>query len=581
MPESTVIPTPASPDVCSVAVLVDGEEIATQFHVLSVTVSNELGRIPSASLQLRDGEAARQSFPVSDTDQFVPGRKVEVRLGYRGENETVFVGLIVTHRVKVRKNGSLLSLECRDEAIRMTRHRRSRVFVDMTDGDVLDEVIGEYGLERTVAATTPMLLEIVQYQATDWDLLVSRADANGHVVAVRDGAVTVGPPDIAATPVVSAQYGATVLELDAEIDARWQTGGVTTTSWDPKEQEPLTAEASEPTLPDSGNLTVSELAEVFGSDPEVLRHGGAIGDPELQAWADSHLLRGRLAKIRGRVRFQGFAGVSAGDMVEVTGIGERFSGAQYVSGVRQTLANGNWESDVAFGLSPRTHLEVFPASAPPAAGLLPTASGLQTGVVTALEGDPAGEDRLQVHLALVGSGDDAVWARLATLDAGSERGTFFRPEIGDEVLVGFLADDPRHPVVLGQLHSSAKRAPEPGSDDNHLKGLVTRSGMKLTFDDDSVVTRLETPAGNVLALSEDDSSVTLADQNGSSITLDASGITIDTGGDLVLKAAGDVTLDGSNVSATATAQLTATGSAGAELSSSGVTAVQGSLVQIN
>ena len=52
---------------------------------------------------------------------------------------------------------------------------------------------------------------------------------------------------------------------------------------------------------------------------------------------------------------------------------------------------------------------------------------------------------------------------LATLDAGKERGTFFRPEIGDEVVVGFLNDDPRHPVILGMCHSSAKPAPEPAN----------------------------------------------------------------------------------------------------------------------
>ena len=581
MPESTVIPTPASPDVCSVNVLIDGEQISTEFHVLAVSVSQELGRIPSATVQLRDGEASRQSFPASDTDHFVPGRKIEIQLGYRGETETVFAGLVVKHRVGVRKDGSQLTLECRDEAVRMTRHRRSRLFLEMSDANVIDEILGEHGLERDVGATTPTLPEIVQYDATDWDFVVSRADAHGLVVRVRDGAVTVQPPDTDAKPVVTAQYGATVLELDAEIDARWQTGGTTTTSWDPKEQEALTAEAAEPDLPDSGNLSASDLADVLGSDPQVLRHSGPVGDPELQSWADGHLLRGRLAKVRGRVRFQGFSGVGAGDMVEVTGIGDRFSGAHYVSGIRHTLANGNWETDVAFGLPPRTHLEVFPASAPPSAGLLPSTAGLQTGVVVALEGDPAGEDRIQVHLTLVGEGGDAVWARLATLDAGSERGTFFRPEIGDEVVVGFLDDDPRFPVVLGQLHSSALPAPEPGSDDNALKGYVSRSGMRLTFDDDLTVVRLETPGGNVLVLSEDESSVTLADENGSTVTLDGDGVTIDSSGDLVLKASGEVSVEGANVSLAASARLTAEGSAGAELSSGGTAVLKGSLVQIN
>lgn len=579
MTDTSVIPTPATPDVCSIRVLVDGEEISTAFHVMSASVSNELNRIPAASVQLRDGEASQQSFPASDTAHFVPGKEIELELGYRGETESVFRGIVVKHRVRVRKNGSLLSIECRDEAIRMTRGRKSRVFTDTTDGDVLDELIGEHNLERDVATTKPSLHEIVQYDSTDWDFLVSRAEANGHVVAVRDGKVSVGPPATDATPVVAAQFGATVLELDAEIDARWQPTGVTAIAWNATDQELLTVDASEPSVPASGNLSADDLAGVLGGDPEILRHGGKLADPELQAWADARLLRERLAKVRGRVRFQGFDGVTAGDVVEVNGVGERFAGPQYVSGVRHTFANGNWETDVAFGLAVETHVERFPVSTLPAGGLLPAVDGLQIGVVLALEGDPEGEERIQVRLPLVGN--DGVWARLATLDAGDGRGTYFRPEIDDEVVVGFIAADPRHPIVLGQFHSSAKPAPVSGSDDNHVKGYVSRSEIKLTFDDDGKVVTLETPEGNVLKLSEADGAVTLADQNDNSIVLDSNGITLQSAKDLVLKATGDVKIEGVNATIESQAQLTAKGQTGAEVSSSGVTTIKGSLVQVN
>jgi Rhs element Vgr protein len=581
MSEPTVIPTPATPDVCSVSVLIDDEEISTAFHVLSATVSTELNRIPGASLQLRDGEAARQTFPVSDTDHFVPGRRIEIRFGYRGETESVFKGLIVKHRVRVRKDGTLLSLDCRDEAVRMTRGRKSRIHVETTDSDLIAELVGGYGLDRAVTATRPTLREVVQYDATDWDFLVCRAEANGHVVAVRDGRVTVRPPATDAAPVVAAQFGATVLELDAEIDARHQVPGVTATAWSATGQEMLEVDGSEPSLPTSGNLSPTELADVLGGDPDVLRHGGALGDVELQAWADAHLLRERLAKVRGRVRFQGFAGVTAGDVVEVTGIGERFSGPQFVSGIRHTFANGNWETDVAFGLVPETHAERFPVTTPPAAALLPAVNGLQIGVVVALEGDPDGEDRIQVRIPVVSTGGDGIWARLATLDAGEGRGTFFRPEIGDEVVVGFLGGDPRHPVVLGQCHSSAKPAPVPGSDDNHVKGYTSRSQLSLTFDDDGKVVSLETPEGNRLSLSEADRSATLSDQHGNSITLDANGITIDSTGDLVLKAAGDLRCEGTDVAVSSQARFTARGQGGVDISSSGTLTVKGSLVQIN
>ena len=581
MSDTSVIPTPASPDVCSISVLIDGTEISGEFNVLSASVSNELNRIPAASVQLRDGEASKQTFEASDTDHFVPGKEIEVKLGYRGETETMFKGVIVKHRVRVRKNGTCLSLECRDKAVRMTTALKSRYFTETTDGDILDELLGDYGLDRDVATTKPSLKEVVQYDSTDWDFVVCRAEANGHVVAVRDGKVTVGPPRTDGQPVVTAQFGATVLELDAEIDARWQAKGVTATAWNATDQELVSTDASEPSVPDSGNLSTSDLADVIGGDPHVLRHGGKLSEPELQAWADGRLLKDRLAKVRGRVRFQGFGGVTAGDVVELTGVGERFAGKQYVAGVRHTFANGNWETDVAFGLTPEIHAATYPVTAKPAGGLLAAVNGLQMGVVTALQDDPDGEDRIKVRLPLVSDSEEGVWARLATLDAGDQRGTFFRPEIDDEVVVGFLDGDPRFPMVLGQCHSSAKPAPETAKDDNHVKGYVSRSKMKLTFDDDKKVVILETPGGNKLTLSDDEKTASLVDQNGNKVTLDDGGITLESAKDLTLKASGDVKLQGTNVECKSQANFKAEGSAGVDVKSSGTLTIKGSLVQIN
>lgn len=577
--DATVVPTPATPDVCSIKVLVDGAEISGEFQVLSASVSDELNRIPTATVQLRDGEAARQTFPASDTEHFLPGREIEIRLGYRGETQTVFTGLVTRHGLRVRRNGSFLSVECRDRAVRMTRAPRSRHWADTTDSEIIEELLDRHGLQRTVAATVPHLPAVVQYDATDWDFLVCRAEANGHVVTVRDGTVTVGPPDTGARPVVATTFGATVLELDAEIDARWQATGITATAWNATDQDVVEVEASEPSVTASGDLAASDLADVLG-EAHPLRHGGRLTEPELQAWADGHLLRDRLAKVRGRVRFQGFGGVHAGDVVEVTGIGRRFSGPQYVSGVRHTFAAGNWETDVAFGLPPEGHTARYPVTALPAGGLLPAVNGLQVGIVTGLE-DPDGEDRVQVRLPMVSTTDDGVWARLVTLDAGGQRGTFFRPEISDEVIVGFLDGDPRFPVVLGQCHSSAKPAPETATDDNHVKGYVSRSGMKLTFDDDTTAVVVQTPAGNTVTLSDEAGSVALVDQHGNEVTLDQGGVTITSSKDLVLKAAGNVHLEGNNVEVTAQARLAATGSAGVGIDSAATLTITGSLVQIN
>jgi Rhs element Vgr protein len=583
----STIPTPASPDVCTVAVLVDGQEISGEFQVLSVAVAKELNRIPQATIQLLDGEAAQATFTASNSDHFIPGKNIEIQLGYRSQNETVFKGIVVKQGIRIRKKGSTLTVECRDNAVKMTSGRKFRYFTEMKDSDLMEEIIGSYQLEKDVQVTTPDLTEVTQYNATDWDFLLCRAEANGQVVMVSDGKVTVTQPATGDEPVVTVSFGASLLELDAEIDARVQSPGIRSSSWQAADQEVLEVEAQEPAITTSGNLAATDLAEVIGGEPHELKHGGRLSQPELQAWADGRLLKERLAKVRGRVKFQGFAGVLPGNILEVTGIGERFEGKMYVAGVRQTMAKGNWETDVQFGLNPELFTETYNLRPLPAEGLLPAVSGLQIGVVTVLE-DPEGEDRIKIRLPLVSTAEEGVWARLATLDAGNERGTFFRPEIGDEIVAGFLDGDPRQPVVLGMVNSSAKPAPEPAADDNHRKGYVSREKMQFIFDDEKKIILLETPGGNTLTLSEEDKGIAIEDQNGNKITLNDSGITIESAKELILKAAQDTKIEGLNTELKAQSAFKASGTGSAEISGASTTikgsanvVIQGGVVQIN
>ncbi|MFZ2403836.1 MAG: type VI secretion system tip protein VgrG, partial [Methylobacter sp.] len=574
--------------VCTAAILIDGTEISGEFHLLSAYVSRELNRIPTATLHLQDGEAAKATFKASNTAHFIPGKKIEIQLGYRSHNDTVFKGIIVKHSIKIRKNGSLLILECRDEAVKMTSGANSRYYIDKKDSDIIEEIIGLYDLQKDVSATQLTHKEIVQYDASDWDFLLCRAEANGLVVKVEDGKIIVAQPAPAEQSVLKVQYGATLLELDAEIDARWQSKGIAAHSWNATDQEVVTTEAKEPTTTNNGNLTASDLANVIGGDAHVIRHGGKLSQPELQAWADGRLLKERLAKVRGRAKFQGFAGVMPGKVIEIEGIGERFEGKLYVSGIRHSFAKGNWETDVQLGLNTELFAETYNLQPLPASGLLPAVSGLQIGIVTVLENDPAGEDRIKVRLPIISTSEEGIWARIATLDAGKDRGTFFRPEISDEVIVGFLNDDPRYPVILGMCHSSAKPAPEPAKDDNHRKGYVSREKMKFTFDDEKKIITLETPGGNKIIISDEDKGIVFEDQNSNKITLNDSGIQIESSKDLILKATKDVKIEGMNVELKAQTSFKASGSGSAEVSGasttikgSATTVIQGGMVQIN
>jgi Rhs element Vgr protein len=588
MASESNIPTPATPDICTTAILTDGTQIPGSYHVISVSVNRELNRIPTATIYLKDGEASRSTFEISNSDSFVPGKEIEIQLGYRSQNETVFKGIIINHSIRVRRNSSLLVIECRDKAVKMTLGKKSKYFTEMKDSEIMETLIGTHGLQKEVEATNPDLKEVVQFDATDWDFLLCRAEANGQVVMVENGKVVVAKPATSSQAVVSVHFGNTLLELDAAIDARLQSESIKAESWNAGDQEIIEAEASEPETTGNGNLSTSDLSAVFGGGAREIFHGGALSQPELQTWADGRLLKERLAKTRGTAKFQGFAGALPGKIIELTGIGERFEGKMYLSGVRHTVAEGNWETDVQLGLNPELFAETYNMRPLPASGLIPGISGLQTGIVTQLENDPDGEDRIQVKLPLISTSDEGIWARVSTLDAGKDRGTFFRPEIGDELVVGFLNDDPRNPVVLGMCHSSAKPAPEPAKDDNHLKGYVSREKMRFTFNDENKVILLETPGGNKLSLTEEDKGILLEDQNGNKITMNDSGIIIESSKDLILKAAKNIKIEGINTQLKASSSFKAEGTGSAEVSGASTTikgsantVIQGGIVQIN
>lgn len=588
MSSESVIPAPATPDVCTMSVIVDGSEISGRYHLLSVTVTKELNRIPSAVIQFQDGEASSSSFGLSDSELFVPGNEIEIRLGYRSNNDTVFKGIVVKHGIKIRKNISLLVVECRDDAVRMTGKVRSRYFSGMRDSEIISEIIDYYRIAKDVKGTVPELKEITQYNSTDWDFILCRAEVNGFVVKVNDGKITAAPPDINSASVVSVSYGATVLEFDAELDARRHNKGISTGSWDPSGQGIVEMEAKEPAVMMNGNIASGKLAGVIDSDTLRIMHGGRLSRTELQAWADGRLLKDRLAKVRGRVKFQGFAGVQPGDVIELKGVGERFEGKLYVSGVRHSVTAGNWETDVQLGLGTELFAETYNLRPLPASGLLPAISGLQIGIVTMLENDPDGEERIKVRIPLVSESDEGTWSRIATLDAGKNRGTFFRPEIGDEVIVGFLNDDPCQPVVLGGCHSSAMPAPEPAKDDNHRKGYASRENMKLVFDDEKKVISIETPAGNSFTLTEEEKGIVIKDQNGNIIRLDDGGVKIESIKDLAIKAAGDIKIEGMNIELKAGTGFKTTAGSTAEVSGSNTTikgnsatVIKGGVVQIN
>src|SRR5436309_10891640 len=158
--------------------------------------------------------------------------------------------------------------------------------------------------------------------------------------------------------------------------------------------------------------------------------------------------------------------------------------------------------------------------------------GVFPAIVTDIK-DPEGMGRVKVTLPW--SPDTAsdryeMWARVATLMGGNNRGSWFIPDVNDEVLVAFEGGDPRRPYVLGGLWNGSDSPPETmdGSGQNNKKVLRSRNGVKITLNDQNGQEQFiaETPGGQKITLQDGPGSIEILDSNGNSIKLEASGITV-------------------------------------------------------
>lgn len=580
--------------ILSYTLLSKGKNVTGAYQLTHAKIYKEVNRLGNAIFKFDAGDMPGEKFAETDSDDFKPGASIEFKAGDTQSETTIFSGTVMQVGIQLEEDSrAQMVVECCDCAFAATLGRKNKIFEKKKDNAVISEVLKPYG-SVSVDSTSYEHPVLVQYYCSDWDFALSRADANGLVVIVDDGKISVKKPEVGKGPAVTVTYGTDLIEFDGHVSVTDQFTEVEAVSWNPAQQAIVQSSASKPTLNKQGDLSAAQLK---GGDKLLFQTDAPTQNNALKNWADSVALKNGLARYQGSFTFYGNANVKPGCIVELKGLGKRFNGNVYVGMVEHTIENNVWITRAGMGIKPDNITEKQDVTAPPASGWLPGIEGLHIGKVKKLDGDPDKENRIQIEVPLLNGNKNLLWARLATVYGGNERGVFFIPEKDDEVLVGFFNNDPRCPVILGNLYSSKLKPPYEVKADNYTKAIVTKTKMKIEFNEEKKIITLVTPGKNKVEINDDKKSITLSDQNKNTITMDKNGITLNSGKDIVLKAKAnikldatakasvsaknDVALEGMNVKATAKIGFTAKGNATAELSASGQTTVKGAMVMIN
>lgn len=201
-------------------------------------------------------------------------------------------------------------------------------------------------------------------------------------------------------------------------------------------------------------------------------------------------------------------------------------------------------------------------------------TGVRVGIVTDND-DPNDLGRVRLRFPWRQADDESYWARIATLMAGDEYGSYCVPEIDEEVLVAFAGGDIHRPFVIGSLWNGEKHPPQETDEDNDIREIVSRDGHRLQFDDDETDggLQIETNEGHRIKLDDTDGSeqIEIVDTTGNNriqLDSDAKTVSIEAGDTLELNGE-TIKLRGNNVDINGKQSLDLTGGSSVDVSSNG------------
>lgn len=428
-----------------------------KFSIEEVETLEVLNQIAQARIVLSGRETDVYSLLKSGQ----PGNPAEI-LFITGEAEfIVFSGEVVEQELCISKGISRLTLHLRHTLHRLRQTLRSQVFRNKSDLDIIKKILSDHQI--TLSSPHGLTLEypqMVQYQCSDWQFLQYRLHANSVWLVTREDKVTLIDAKLPAGSVGASH----VIERTENVDkpgivgTKWQqraprfNNDVKASHWDIDQQKMTPGRRAKKFNLGSVGLDAGDLKASKTSVAE-LNYGLALEEGEAEACINSFELERQLSAIQARFVLWGGQHYQTGESLQVKGFDKVLDGQGVISEVCHRVTPDKWETELVVGQEAPEYTKFVRA-------LTPAVRGVHIGIVAAHQSDDKKWFRLQIKIPSFNSKDETLWARIALPYASDDGSVGFYPNPGDEVIVAFLEDDPRYPVVLGSVHNPKKKPPK-------------------------------------------------------------------------------------------------------------------------
>ncbi|HAO05416.1 MAG TPA: hypothetical protein DCQ50_00220 [Chryseobacterium sp.] len=556
MPVQPYIPTD---DLLKLEFLTEGKNNGLDTLLKQAQVVFELNKIPFAKFTFIASNPDVDAKTDLPTDLLKKGQNIEVKITVNKKSQTLFKGFVKSIEKSISESAVTVKIECKDQAYQLTKPSNESDNSTETFKTKLDRFLSQANVTNKIESKGQSWEEEYitrNLHTIPWDYLVGFLDSVGMLVKVRNGEFsTLDILETVPEEKYTAENGINVFTFSGREDESKKISKASIEYWDPSSQSIEKTEAEQEAEKNIKTLFLNESRFLTST---------------MTRMANTFLKRSNHAVIQGELSTFGNLEAKAGDFLICNKINKEIDKKKLL--IRKeyhTFENASWKTEYTLGVeSEQSFTEINSPSAPAQqaqTGQTNSVNGLQIGVVTQIEEDPDNQFRIKVRIPTLSESGEGVWARLANVFSGNEMGSFFIPNVNDEVIVGCLGNNPDTPIILGSLYSSQNAMPFPIEKENYTKAFVTKEGTKIQLDDEKKSIELSTKKGNKLLISDDEKGFVLEDENGNKIVMNADGITLDSSKDLILKAKMNFKMN----------------SAKAALSASATMDVKGSIIKLN
>jgi uncharacterized protein involved in type VI secretion and phage assembly len=519
------------------------------------------------------------------------------------DGKIVLDGEITALETEIEPDRTATIVRGYDPSHRLQRGTTTETHLDVTYGDIVGKVAQRRGLQQGESGTNTVVHPaVVQWNQTDWEFVTALAAEIGHEVVVADGRLhlrepaesTSGPSegDLRSADARKLVVGGNVLRLRATVSGAEQVEEVQVRGWDYHEKQAVeaTARSSDAARSATAGIGSADLAGKLGGGTLVKVDLPVESAEVAQHAADSLVQQLGSAAVELDGVVYGNGELRAGVTISLTGAGVPFDGQYVLTSVRHTYdaVAGLLTSFRVSGRQTRTMLGLVRGKG---AGGGHGVRGVVPAIVSDVD-DPDQLGRVKLTFPWLSDSSESYWARVATIGAGNERGIVMLPEVGDEVVVAFDHGDPRAPYVIGGLYNGKDKLPVTPVESGKVvtRAIVSRNGHRVELHDGDDVVTVATGDGNHRVVLDQKGSKVLVETTGDldvaakgKLTVTSTGaMKLETKDTFELKAMRGVTIDaGTGAFEAKGTQAKVEGTAGAELSSSGRTAISGALVALN